>query len=92
MNPRAVFLLGLGGVAVVVLLVWLAVWWIGRQAGVRRGEYRRMKLERDLAVAALERLDQTADCIRDIGDPNAALASQVRQIVRENRHERLKIT
>lgn len=92
MNPRAVFVMALVVLVVLVLLVWLAVWWTGRQAGVRRDTYRRMQAERDSAVAALERIDQTADCFRDIDDPNTALASQVRQVVRENRQERLKIT
>lgn len=91
MNPRAAFLIIAAVVAAVVLLVCLAVWWIGRQAGIRRSRFKAMKSERDLAINALDRIDEAADTYRDIYGPSAELAIQVRHIVRENRHERNKI-
>lgn len=93
MNPRAAFMIILAVVVVLALLAWLAIWWVGRQAGVRRAEYRRVKAERDLAVNALERIDEIADAYRDLlGSAEGPLATQVRQIVRYNRQKRSEIT
>jgi hypothetical protein len=91
-NPRAAGLIIAGVVVVVLLLVGLAIWWVGRQAGVRRSEFRRASSELDLVVSALERIDEAADTHRDLFGADGALASQVRQIVRETRQKRNKIT
>lgn len=91
MNPRAAALIIAGVVVAVALLVWLVVWWIGRRAGIRRSEFRRLNSERDLVVTALERIDEAADAHRDLFGVDGALASQVRQIVRETRQQRIKI-
>jgi len=92
-NPRAAFLIILVVVVAMALFAWLIVRWVGRQAGVRRAEYRRMKAERDLAINALERIDEIADAYRDLlGSAEGPLAIQVRQIVRYNRQKRSEIS
>ena len=82
----------LGGLVVVQAVLIVALIVTRDRSSVRRGEYRRMKAEHALAVDALEKLDAAADCIRDLGDPSAVLAAQVRATVRTFRTERTKIT
>lgn len=80
------------GVLVLFALIFLLVFLAGERGDVRRRDLRRAQTELERAAAALDRIDQAADCIRDLDDPNALLASEVRQIVREYRNERPKIT
>lgn len=80
------------GVIVLLALVLLIMFLAAIFADVSTGELRQVQAERDRAADALDRIDHAADCIRDLDDPNALLASEVRQIVREYRNERPKIT
>lgn len=90
MNPKAVGLIVLGVIVVVCLLVWLTVWWLGRQAGVRRSAYNEMK-ERlnqeialfSLATNALDDLLCESDSYRDFQDPNSILAMKIRERIRQ---------
>jgi hypothetical protein len=79
MNPRAALLIIVAAVIVLGLLVWLAIWWIGRQAGVRRAEYKRM-------TQAIAQIDAKADLYRDI---DSVLAADVRQIIRNLNTDRM---
>lgn len=90
MNPRAAFLLIVAVVAVVALLVWLAVWWLGRRAGVRRAEFKRMAGDRDQLAEAIVQIEAKADLYREL---DSVLATDVRQILRDlnrNRMDRYK--
>lgn len=88
MNPRAVFLLILAAVVVLAAIIGLAVWLIGRQAGVRRRDFRKVCDERNrLAMAVVDIID-AADLYRDI---DSVLATQVRDIVRTHIPNRLDL-
>lgn len=88
MNPRAAALI-IGVVVIgVVATVWLVTWYLGRQAGVRRREFARMKSERDLMSAALAEIEEKADLYRDI---DSVLATDVRRVVRELKIDRMEI-
>jgi hypothetical protein len=41
MNPKALALIVI--VVVLVVAVWLVVWWLGRQAGIRRADFDRLR-------------------------------------------------
>lgn len=85
-----VFILGVLVVVLALLIVWLIV--TRDRSSVRRREYQHMKADRDLAISALERIDELTDNVRNIlSDPEILLANQVRQIIRDNRVQRTKI-
>jgi cytochrome oxidase assembly protein ShyY1 len=84
-NPKAAFIIIVVAVVVVALVVWLGIWWVGRQAGVRRAEFNRIKRERASLVVALDQIEQAADTYRDLESP---LAAQIRTVIRSTRMER----
>lgn len=88
MNPRAFLLILLVAAVVVGLLIWLAIWWISRSAGVRRADYRLMRQERDLAWKALRDIEDQADLYRDI---DSVLATDVRSILRAHNNDRMEL-
>jgi hypothetical protein len=88
MNPRAVFLLILAAVVVLAAIIGLAVWLIGRQAGVRRREFRRIQAERNLLASAIADINTAADLYRDI---DSVLAARVRGTVRALESNRLEL-
>lgn len=88
MNPKAFALLVIVVVAAIVLVVWLIVWWIGRQAGVRRVEFERLRNERNLFAQAVAAIDEKADTYRDI---DSVLATDIRTIIRNLNAERMDL-
>lgn len=88
MNPRAVALIAIVVVAVVAVVVWLVVWWLGRQAGVRRADFDRLRRDRDLLAKAVAGIEEKADVYRDL---DSVLATDVRAIVRALNTERMEL-
>jgi hypothetical protein len=88
MNPRAFALLAVVVVVVVGVVVWLVLWWLGRQAGVRRAEFERLRSDRNLLARAVTAIDEKADAYRDI---DSVLAADVRAIVRALNAERMEL-
>jgi hypothetical protein len=88
MNPRALALVLVVVLVVVALVVWLVVWWLGRQAGVRRGEFERLRAERNLLARAVAAIEEKADAYRDI---DSVLATDVRAIIRTLHADRLDL-
>lgn len=88
MNPRAFALLVLSGLVVLALVGWLVVWWVARQAGVRRAEYERMRQERKLYATAVAEIRDKADRYRDI---DSVLATDIRSIIRKLDADRLEV-
>jgi predicted nucleic acid-binding Zn-ribbon protein len=74
----------LGTVVSLAFIVWLFC----RQAGVRRGEYERMRRERDMALKAMQEVEIEADSYRDI---DAVLAARVREITRRLNSNRMEL-
>lgn len=89
MNPRAAALLILGAIVLLAAIIALIVWLVGRQAGVRRRDYKLVVAERSLLARAVVDISTAADLYRDIDSP---LASQVRTIVRDVDQKRLDLT
>lgn len=88
MNPRALLLVLLITAVAIALLVWLTAWWIRRSAGVRRADYKLMRQERDLAVKALNEVEEKTDLYRDI---DSVLATDVRTILRRYDNFRMEL-
>lgn len=84
MNPRAFLLIVLCAAAVVALVLW----WLSRQAGVRRREFARVRIERALAVRALHEIEAKADHYRDL---DSVLAADVRSILRDYTNQRMEL-
>ena len=84
MKPVAVLLIALAVAALVALIVW----WIGRQAGVRQRDFKRLRAERDRLARAVMDLAAAADLYRDI---DSVLAAQVRATVRTLESDRLDL-
>lgn len=88
MNPRALALILVVVVVVVALVIWLVVWWLGRQAGVRRGEFQRLRDERNLLARTVATIEEKADAYRDI---DSVLATDIRTIIRTMHADRLDL-
>jgi hypothetical protein len=88
MNPKAFALILIVVVVVIALVVWLVVWWLGRQAGVRRGEFERLRNERNLLAQAVAAIDEKADTYRDI---DSVLATDIRTIIRKLTADRMDL-
>jgi hypothetical protein len=88
MNPRAVALLLVVVIVVVAFLVWLIVWRTGRQAGVRRAEFERVRHERNLLARAVADIEEKTDTYRDI---DSVLATDIRVIIRNLNNDRLDL-
>lgn len=89
MNPRAAGLIVLVAVVALGLVAWLVVRFLARSAGIRRGEYRRMKKERDLMVRAILLIEERADLYLDL---ESVLATDVRRIIRKLDADRMELT
>lgn len=89
MNPKAAGLIVLVALIAVAAVVWLIVWFLARQAGVRRREFARMKVERNLMDRALLAIEEKADLYLDL---DSVLATDVRRIVRKLKNDRMEIT
>lgn len=88
MNPKALAVTILVGLIVLAGIVWLIVWFLFRQAGVRRAEFNRMRRERDLMARALLEIETAADSYRDL---ESVLATQIRGVVRQVNTKRMEI-
>jgi hypothetical protein len=88
MSPKAFALIVIVVVAAIALVVWLMVWWLGRQAGVRRVEFERLRNERNLFAQAVAAIDEKADTYRDI---DSVLATDIRAIIRNLNAERMDL-
>jgi hypothetical protein len=88
-NPRAAFLLILAALVVLAAVIALIVWQIGRQAGVRLREYKRVVDDRNLHARAIADIAAAADLYRDI---DSVLATQVRDTVRTLNSNRMDLT
>lgn len=89
MNPKAVAAIVIVALVVLAALVALAMWWLSRQAGVRRAEYRQMQRDRNAALLAVQQIDMKADQWRDV---DSVLASEIRTIVRELNNNRMELS
>lgn len=89
MNPRAAGLIVLVALITLTAIVWLVVWFLARQAGVRRAEFMRMRGERDLMARALLAIEEKTDIYRDL---ESVLATDIRRIVRKLDNDRMEIT
>ena len=58
----------------------------GRQAGIRRADFDRLRGERDLLARAIAAIDEKTDTYRDI---DSVLATDVRAIIRKLNADRL---
>jgi len=87
-NPRALALILVAVVVVIALVVWAVVWWLGRQAGVRRAEFERLRKERNLLARAVAAVEEKADAYRDL---DSVLAADVRSIIRNLNADRLDL-
>lgn len=83
MNPKAYALIVLGVIAVIALLVWLFIWWVGRQAGVRQKDYKFANDQYALAREELDKISIELDNYRDFQDPDSVLATTLRTSLRE---------
>lgn len=88
MNPKALALILLVVVVVVAIVVWVVVRYLGRQAGVRRTDFARLRAERDLLARAVAEIDEKTDTYRDI---DSVLATEVRTILRTLNADRLDL-
>jgi hypothetical protein len=88
MNPRSLALVLVVGVVVVVVVFLIVVRWLGRQAGVRRAEFERLRAERNLLARAVAAIDEKTDAYRDI---DSVLATDIRMIIRNLNAERLDL-
>lgn len=88
MNPKALVVIILVGLIVLAGIVWLIVWFLSRQAGVRRAEFKRLQRERNLMAQALLEIETAADTYRDL---ESVLATQVRGIVRQLNTQRMEL-
>lgn len=88
MNPKALALIFVVVVVVGAVVVWGVVRWLGRQAGVRRADFDRLRAERDLLARAVAEIEQKTDTYRDI---DSVLATDVRTIIRTLTADRLDL-
>jgi Tfp pilus assembly protein PilN len=89
MNPKALALIVGVVVVVVAAVVWLVVRWLGRQSGIRRADFARLRDERNLLARAIAEIDEKTDTYRDI---DSVLATEIRAIVRTLNADRLDLT
>ncbi len=82
MNPKAVLLISLVVLAAFALLLWLIIWWVGRQAGVRQKDYKFANEHYKLARAELDKIIGELDNYRDFQDPDSVLANTLRTSLR----------
>jgi hypothetical protein len=73
------------GIAVLLLLGYLAYRGVARRAGINRSELKRIKEDRRILRQALTEIDRAATKYRDIDSP---LATEVRTIVENTREKR----
>lgn len=88
MNPKALALILLVVVVVVAVVVVVVVRWLGRQAGVRRADFERLRAERNLLARAVAEIEEKTDTYRDI---DSVLATDIRTIVRNLNADRLDL-
>jgi hypothetical protein len=88
MNAKAFGLLLVIVIVVVAFLVWLTVWWVARQAGIRRADFERLRHERNLLARAVADIEAKTDTYRDI---DSVLATEIRAIVRNLTNDRLDL-
>lgn len=65
------------------LLIWLIIWWVGRQAGVRQKDYKFANAQYELAREELDKIVKELDDYRDFQDPDSVLATTLRKSLRE---------
>jgi hypothetical protein len=88
MNPKALAFILVVVVVVIALVVWIVVRWLGRQAGVRRADFERLRAERNLLARAVAAIDEKTDTYRDI---DSVLATDIRMIIRNLNADRLDL-
>lgn len=87
MKPVVLLLLVLAVVAMLTLAGWLTLRWLGRRAGVRQAEFKRLAADRDQLARALAQIEAKADMYRDL---DSVLATDVRQILRQLNETRME--
>lgn len=77
-------------IAVIVALVLfaLALIWAVSRGGVRRKEFEQVRAERNLAVAALDGIEEKVSTYNDLESP---LASAVRAVIHDSRTKRAAV-
>jgi hypothetical protein len=74
--------------AIISLMVWLIVWLLSRQAGVRRAEFARMQRDREAMARAVLAIEEKSDTYRDL---DSVLATDIRRIIRQLDADRMEI-
>ena len=83
MNPKAFALIILAVVVGGGLLIWLIIWWVGRQAGVRQKDYKFASDHYELARDELDKITEELDKYRDFQDPDSVLVTTLRNSLRD---------
>lgn len=88
MNPRAFLLIALAVIAVLLVLGGGVYWLISRNAGVRRKEFEAMRRERNNALDALDKIEES---VRTWSDIDSVLAASIRPVLHEHAAQRREI-